>query len=336
MNTKCRKIAVLGDGGWGTTLSVLLAKKGLYVNLWSAFSGNVDIMKSKRENVKFLPGINLPDNIAITDDIEFAIADANVAVVAIPSKFLRKTIASLRNSGLQSKILISVVKGIEGQSFKRPSEIIQDELGDVEIGVLSGPTIACEIARGLPASCVLSSRNRGLAKTVQEIFMTDRFRVYTSEDMVGVELAGALKNIMAIASGISDGLGLGANAKAALFTRGLVEMKKLGVYMGADPETFNGLSGMGDLVATCTSCFSRNRGLGEEIAKGKELAEILKKMEMVAEGVETARSVNALSNKIGIDMPITEQVCKVLFDGKNPDTAVSDLMMRDSKPECNS
>jgi glycerol-3-phosphate dehydrogenase (NAD(P)+) len=336
MNTKCDKIAVIGDGGWGTTLSVLLAKKGLSVNLWGAFPGNVDIMKSKRENVKFLPGIDLPNNIAITDDIKLAIADVDVAVLAIPSKFLRKTIVNLKNSGLQSKILISVVKGIECESFKRPSEIIQDELGDVEIGVLSGPTIACEIARGLPASCVLSSRSRGLAKTVQEIFMTDRFRVYTSEDTLGVELAGALKNIMAIASGISDGLGFGANAKAALFTRGLVEMKRLGVYMGADPETFNGLSGMGDLVATCTSCFSRNRGLGEAIAKGRKLAEILKTMEMVAEGVETARSVYALSGKIGVDMPITEQVCKVLFDGKNPNTAVSDLMMRDSKPEYNS
>jgi glycerol-3-phosphate dehydrogenase (NAD(P)+) len=333
MNTKYRKIAVLGDGGWGTTLSVLLAKKGLSVNLWSVFSDNADIMKSRRENIKFLPGINLPDNISITDDIKFAIADSIAVVIAIPSKYLRKTISRLRGSEFQSKILISVVKGIEGQSFKRPSEIIKDELGNINIAALSGPTIAREIADDLPASCVVSSSKRDIAIAVQDMFTTERFRVYTSEDTVGVELGGALKNIIAIASGISDGLGFGANTKAALFTRGLAEMKRLGVYMGADPETFNGLSGMGDLVATCTSCYSRNRGIGEEIVKGKKLPEILKKMEMVAEGVETAKSVNDLSNEIGIEMPITEQVYKILFEEKNPHTAVADLMLRNSKPE---
>jgi glycerol-3-phosphate dehydrogenase (NAD(P)+) len=333
MYNKGQRITVLGDGGWGTTLSILLAKKGFSVMLWSAFSKNAEAIKAKNENVKFLPGFKLPDSIGITTDMKQAVSGSDVLVVAIPSQFLRSAIKTLAGLDFKSKLLVSVVKGIEKDTFKRPSEIIADELGVCGISVLSGPTIASEIAGGLPASCVVACDDQSAAIEIQSIFMTDRLRVYASKDIIGVELAGALKNIIAIASGISDGLGLGSNAKAALFTRGLVEMKRLGVFLGADSDTFNGLSGMGDLVTTCISPYSRNRGIGEDIARGSTLSEILDKMEMVAEGIETARSVYMLSNKISIEMPITEQVYKVLFEGKNPHTAVADLMMRDSKAE---
>ena len=259
--------------------------------------------------------------------------DSDAIVIAIPSQFLRNIISKFKGMRVDAKILISVVKGIENETFKRPSELIKDEIGDLDIAVLSGPTIACEIASGLPASCVIASSRKEAAKQAQELFMSDRFRVYTSTDMIGVELGGALKNIIAIAAGISDGLKLGTNAKAALFTRGLVEMKRLGVALGAKQETFNGLSGIGDLVTTCISLYSRNRRVGEEITRGKKLLEIVEKMDMVAEGIETTRSVYGLSKKMGIDMPITEQVYQVLFLEKNSHTAVSDLMLRDRKRE---
>ena len=333
MNKNMQKIAVLGDGGWGTTLSILLANKGFSVRLWSAFSENAETIKNKNENIKFLPGFTLPKSITVTTDMRQAISDTGVAIIAIPSQFLRKAIVKLKGIDLKEKVLVSVVKGIENNTFKRPSEIIRQELGALSIAVLSGPTIANEIAGGLPASCVIASKKREVAKQAQELFMSDRFRVYTSTDMTGVELGGALKNIIAIAAGISDGLNLGTNAKAALFTRGLVEMKRLGAALGSNQETFNGLSGMGDLVTTCISPYSRNRRIGEDIARGKKLSEILDKMEVVAEGIETTRSVYNLSKEIGIEMPITEQVYKVLFEGKNPHMVVVDLMNRERKTE---
>jgi len=328
-----REISVLGDGGWGTTLAILLSKKGLKVKLWSAFPDHADIIKKRHENIKFLPGIKMPSEIEITADIHRALEGTSAIAVAVPSQFLRGVISRFKDIHLDSRILVSVVKGIENVTFKRPSEIIKHEIAGAEIAVLSGPTIACEIARGLPASCVVASEKKDIAKQVQELFMSDRFRVYTSTDMTGVELGGALKNIIAIAAGIADGLKLGTNAKAALFTRGLVEMKRLGVALSAEQETFNGLSGIGDLVTTCVSPYSRNRRVGEEIARGNKLLEIMENMDMVAEGIETTRSVYGLSQKIGIDMPITEQVYQVLFKEKNPHTAVSDLMLRDKKPE---
>ncbi len=330
---KIDTVCVLGDGSWGTTLAILLAKKGLKVKLWSAFSDYAKILKATHENKKFLPGVIIPDEVKITSDIRAAIDDSAAIIIAIPSQFLRNVISKLKGKCIDAKILISVVKGIENETFERPSELIKDEIGDLDIAVLSGPTIACEIASGLPASCVVASARKEAAKRAQELFMSDRFRVYTSTDMIGVELGGALKNIIAIAAGISDGLKLGTNAKAALFTRGLVEMKRLGAALGAEQETFNGLSGIGDLVTTCISLYSRNRRVGEEISRGKKLSEIIENMDMVAEGIETTRSVYGLSKKVGIDMPITEQVYQVLFLEKNPHTAVSDLMLRDRKRE---
>jgi len=327
-----KRISILGDGGWGTTLAVLLSKKGLSIKLWSAFSDYADILKQKRENVKFLPGIKISKEIDITADIVRAL-DSDVVVLAVPSQFLRGVITRITGSSFNPRIIVSVVKGIENTTFNRPSEIIKQDLGYDNIAVLSGPTIAHEIANGLPASCVVASEKIDIARQAQEIFMSERFRVYTSTDVIGVELGGALKNIIAIAAGISDGLKLGTNAKAALFTRGLVEMKRLGRALGAEQETFNGLSGIGDLVTTCVSLYSRNRAVGEEITRGKKLSEIIENMDMIAEGIETTRSVYGLSKKMGIDMPITEQVYQVLFEEKNPHTAVSDLMLRDKKPE---
>ncbi|NQT95910.1 MAG: NAD(P)-dependent glycerol-3-phosphate dehydrogenase, partial [Candidatus Omnitrophica bacterium] len=254
-----RKISILGDGGWGTTLSLLLSKKGFSVALWSAFADYVKLLRKTRENKKFLPGFTIPDSILITNNAEAAIEGSEAVILAAPSKYLRSVAQKIKGIDLSKQIVISVVKGIEADTFKRPSEIITDELGFLNIAVLSGPTIANEVAEGLPASSVAASSNEQTAGQVQEIFMTERFRVYTSPDTIGVELGGALKNIIAIAAGISDGLGFGTNAKAALFTRGLVEISRIGVALGAKQETFSGLSGMGDLVTTCVSLYSRNR-----------------------------------------------------------------------------
>ncbi len=327
------KISIIGDGGWGTTLAILLSKKRFPVSLWSAFPGYADILNKQRMNQKFLPGVKIPESLDITADLESALSKARAVIIAVPSQFLSNVISRAKDIVPKNAIIISVVKGIEAKTFKRPSEIIQETMKPADIAVLSGPTIAHEIANGLPASCVIASKKSDIAKRAQELFMSERFRVYTSGDVIGVELGGALKNIIAIAAGISDGLNLGTNAKAALFTRGLVEMKRLGITLGADEATFNGLSGMGDLVTTCISPFSRNRKVGQEITKGKKLSEILDNTEMVAEGVETTRSVYGLSKNLGIEMPITEQVYHVLFREKNPHTAVSDLMLRDKKAE---
>jgi len=334
MERAISNITVLGDGGWGTALSMLLLKNGHSIRLWSAFPDYADILKKTRENTKFLPGFKLPVGIHVLSDIKEAVFDSDVIVLAIPSNFLRDILKKLKKASLSPKVLlVSVVKGFENVTFKRPSEIISDELGVQDAAVLSGPTIAHEVALGLPASAVTAAKSLPMAENVQSVFMSEAFRVYTSSDIAGVELGGALKNIIAIAAGISDGLRLGANAKAALFTRGLVEIKKFGMALGADQETFNGLSGIGDLVTTCISPLSRNRSLGERIASGSKPSDILTKMEMVAEGVETAKSVYMLSKKIGIEMPITEQIYKVLFENKNPRDAVRRLMTRNRKQE---
>jgi len=327
------KISVLGDGGWGTALSLLLSKKGYNVTLWGAFPDYISELRKSRENKKFLPGFTIPDSMVITANAEEALDGAVLAVIAIPSKYLRQTLQKIKEVEIGSTVLASVVKGVEKETFKRPSEIIKEELGSVRIAVLSGPTIANEVAEGLPASSVVASDSEETATLTQEIFMSEAFRVYTGEDVVGVELGGALKNIIAIAAGISDGLGFGSNAKAALFTRGLVEMARIGTALGARLETFSGLSGMGDLVTTCISLYSRNRYVGESIAQGKKLTDILNGMEMVAEGVETTQSVFHLAKQIGVDAPITDQVYKVLFEDKNPLEAVNDLMTRNKKAE---
>ena len=328
------KITILGDGGWGTTLARLLALKGYKVRLWGAFKKNIQAIVKARVNQKFLPGIKLPDTIRLTWDLPLAVQEAGLIVLAIPSPYLRKVLKRLKHLDISSAKFLTVIKGIETKTLMRISQVIRQELKKgIGLAVLSGPTIALEVAKGIPTTAVISSPDKKLAQSLQHIFMTERFRIYTNPDMIGVELGGSLKNIIAIACGICDGLGFGANTKAALLTRGLVEISRLGAAMGAQKDTFSGLSGLGDLVTTCISPYSRNRYLGEQIGKGKRLKKILSETEMVAEGVTTAKSAYQLSKKYKISMPITEQVYLVLYKNKIPLKAVNDLMTRERKEE---
>ncbi len=330
---KIKNISVIGDGGWGTTLAILLSKKGYNVALWSAFPDYVKILRVKRVNTKFLPGIRIPSSINITSSLDDAIDNKELVVLAVPSQYMRSIVSRLTVHRKTDKIFVSVTKGIENKTLLRMSELIHELLGDVRFCVLSGPTIAHEVAQGIPATIVASSQILSLAKEVQAVFMTDRFRVYTNNDVAGVELGGSLKNIIAIAAGISDALSFGTNAKAALLTRGLVEMARLGRALGARGETFYGLSGLGDLATTCISPFSRNRQFGEAIGKGKALKDALKMSEMVVEGVATTESAHELSKKCRVEMPITAEIYKVLYEKKDPRIAVHDLMTRSPKRE---
>lgn len=324
----------MGDGGWGTALAILLAKKGYPVGLWGFFPDYLEIIKRKRENVKFLPGIKIPSSVKIIKDIKMVLDISQFVLVAIPSKYLRRVLEGLSFFDFRNKIILSAVKGIEIDTYLRPSEVIQDIFGkELKMAVLSGPSIAQEVARGIPTAVVIASSDLNSARKLQRIFSTETFRVYIHSDMIGVELGGALKNIIAIACGISDGLGFGTNTKSALLNRGLVEIIRLGVALGARAETFWGLSGMGDLVTTCFSSYSRNRRVGEEVGRGKKIEEILEKMEMVAEGVLTTRAVYELAKRYKIEMPITEQVYKVLYKNKSPLQAVKELMTRKLKAE---
>lgn len=328
------KICVLGAGGWGTTLAVLLHKKGHQVRLWEVFPDYAGILKETRENVKFLPGIKIPEEILVTADFGEALNKAEIAVMAVPSFAVRDVSRMIvRENSRKNIFLVCASKGLELLTNKRLSQVIQEELRKVELAVLSGPSHAEEVSREIPTSVVVASRSSDCAETIQKVFMTERFRVYTSSDLIGVELGGALKNIVAVAAGISDGLGYGDNTKAALLTRGIVEIRKLGVALGADLATFSGLSGMGDLIATCISPYSRNRRLGEEIGKGKTLGQALAETEMVVEGVNTSRAADELSRRLNIEMPITGEIKRVLFERKSPLQAVKDLMTRKAKPE---
>ncbi len=327
------KIAVLGDGGWGTAVAMLLNSKKYRVYLWSAFPDYAELLNKNRENTKFLPSFKIPSEIVISADLAEVVKDAKLIVLAIPSHIMRKVIAPLKGFDLSQSIILSLSKGIENEKLMRMSEVINEEIKPRNLAVLSGPSHAEEVARNLPTTVVVSSPSQKIAVEVQTIFMTERFRVYTNPDIVGVELGGALKNIIAIAAGISDGLGFGANTKAAILVRGMTEMVRLGVNLGAKASTFNGLSGMGDLIATCTSPYSRNKRVGELLAKGKKLEQLLSETETVAEGIETARSVHNLAQKQKIEMPITQEIYSILYEGKEPLSVVRDLMARKAKPE---
>ncbi len=327
-------IAVLGDGGWGTTLAVLLSRKGYRLTLWSAFSDYAAHLDRKRVNTRFLPGVKIPRGIVITSSLKDALRNKQIVILAVPSEHLRKVLKKIRKLDYPRDVLyVSVSKGIEVGTLKRMSQVIHEELGAVKLAVLSGPTIAHEVARGIPTTAVITSSDEHIRKYLQSVFMTDRFRIYTNYDVIGVELGGSLKNIIAIACGISDGLGFGTNAKAAILSRGLAEIARLGSVMGANSATFSGISGLGDLVTTCISTHSRNRYVGEQIGKGKTVNEVLKGFKMVAEGVPTAKSAYALSIRYKIDMPITQEVYRVLYKNKPPLKAVKDLMTREGKEE---
>ncbi|MFH0917788.1 MAG: NAD(P)H-dependent glycerol-3-phosphate dehydrogenase [Candidatus Omnitrophota bacterium] len=327
------RIAILGDGGWGTTLARLLSGQGYAVTLWGVFAGYTKTMAKTRYNPKFLPGIKIPSEIEITSNIKSAVSDKEIVVLAIPSQYTRLTLRKIVGSFAKKTIFLSVTKGIEVGSAKRISEIIRAELGQVRLAVLSGPTIASEVAKEVPTAAVVASANKQIRKTIQAVFSTKRFRLYTNPDVVGVELGGSLKNVIAIACGVSDGLGFGTNTKAAILTRGLAEISRLGKAMGAKSTTFSGISGLGDLVTTCISKQSRNRSVGELIGKGRQLKEIYRHMQMVAEGVPTAKSAYALSLKYKIEMPIIKEVYLLLYKKKSPAQAVNDLMTRKSKQE---
>lgn len=328
------KITILGSGGMATACAIVLAEHpGLDVSIFARNAEFASDMAASRVNQRLLPGVQIPQSVVITADISQAVAGADVLVAAVPTAFLRQALTDLAKSLPANVPVLSVVKGLENDTFARPTQIITSVLGQRPVAALGGPCHAEEAARRMPASVVIASQDASFAETAQKLFATDRFRVYTNRDLLGVELAGALKNVIAIAAGICEGLGYGDNAKSALMTRGLAEMTRFGVALGADPQTFFGLAGLGDLITTCASRHGRNRAVGERLGRGESLAEILASMTAVAEGVSTARSVHDLAQQKGIDMPITREVFAVLFESKSPAAATESLMQRPPRGE---
>jgi len=329
-------IGVVGAGGWGTTLAKVLAEKGEQVVLWCHGADSFRQIADKRENQTYLPGIALPPNIEVTQSLDEAVESKFLVICAVPSHAVRQVFTKSAAKIEPETMLLCGTKGIEEGSLKTMGELLFEILGPerkTRQAFLSGPTFAIEVARRLPAAVTVAAYDEGVAKTIQEIFSTQNFRVYTSPDIVGVQMGGVVKNVIAIAAGISDGLSLGQNARAALITRGLAEMTRLAVRMGADPMTLAGLPGLGDLILTCTGDLSRNRTVGLQIASGKSLQEITASTRTVAEGVRNTRSLHSLAARLRIEMPIVEQMYQVLYAGKKPGAAVRDLMQRSLKPE---
>lgn len=328
------RFGILGDGAWGTCVAMLLAQRPEHqVTLWSARADNARELREKRENTRLLPGVKIPEAIQLTANIEDAVARADYLIAAIPTVYLRSTLQRVTASIPADRPIVSLAKGLEVDTFLRPTEILRELLGQRPLAVLSGPSHAEEVSSGKPTTVVAASTDSDLTRSVQQQFGSERFRVYTNDDIIGVELAGALKNVIGIAAGICDGLGFGDNAKAALLTRGLVEMARFGVALGAEQHTFYGLAGLGDLITTCVSPHGRNRMVGTRLGRGEKLPEILASMNMVAEGVYTTRSVHERAQRMGIEMPITAEVFRVLCESKDPLRAVSDLMLREPKGE---
>jgi len=328
------RAAIIGDGGMGTLSAVLLASSGIGVRMWSAFEEHVADMQRAGTNARFLPGVPLPENLLLSTDAAEVTEEADLVVLAVPSRYLRAVLEQVAGALPEESLYCSVVKGIETESLLRPTQVLELVAGPRRTVVLSGPCLAREVAAQLPAAVVVASADSGDAGRVRRAYATDWFRVYTSDDLVGVELGGALKNVIAIAAGICHGLELGTNAVAALVTRGLVEMTRLGTALGARPETFAGLAGLGDLVTTCLSPLSRNHRVGEAIGRGRSLDDILAELDRAEpEGVRTTWSALALAEREGVDMPITREVYEVLFKGKPAPDAVADLMQREMKAE---
>ena len=327
------KACVIGAGSWGTAMAVHLARLGKDVTVWNKFEDEIEKIKRTGENEKYLPGIKIPENVSFTTDMSMATKDAELIVFALPSPLVRVVAKELAKCVSSGQIIVNLSKGLEKVSLKRLSEVLSEEIPQGKIVVMSGPSHAEEVSRELPTTNVVASTDKDAAAYVQSFVMNENFRLYTSDDVVGVELGGALKNVIALCAGMSDGLGYGDNTKAALMTRGLEEIKRLGVAMGAESETFLGLSGMGDLIVTCTSMHSRNRRAGILLGKGKALDDVLKEVGMVVEGVNTAEAAYELSKKYDTSMPIVEEANRILFEGKNPKEAVNDLMTREKKAE---
>ena len=326
------RVAVLGDGAWGTALSMVLVERGAAVVQWSWSEQRALELQTSRMNRKYLPGFKMPERVTVTHEAG-QLQHADLIVSAVPSRYLADVLGKLKGSIPRGRPVVSATKGLEFPSHRRATEIVRDVLGARPIAVVSGPSHAEEVIEHLPTAVVAASTDAGLALRVQDLLTTDRFRVYTSPDPIGVELGGALKNVLAIAGGMVDGLQLGDNAKAALLTRGQAEMARLGVALGGQRETFNGLSGIGDLVVSCISRHGRNRLVGERIGRGEKLEQILKDIPGVPEGVLTCKAVVELAGEVGVEMPISSEIQSVLFEGKDPRRAVADLMLRQQKDE---
>lgn len=322
---------VIGNGGWGTALAMTLATNGNNVTVWGPFEEEIETIRSAQENSVYLPGVSLPDSLRWTSDPSAA-ADAELIVLVTPSRFVRSSLETFKPHLRADALIVSATKGLDENTHQRISQIAADVLGR-DIAALSGPSHAEEVARGVPTAVTVAGPDLPTLEKIQAAFMGPAFRVYTSDDLIGVELGGTLKNIIAVAAGILDGIGLGDNSKAALMTRGLAEIARLGTALGAKPETFSGLSGIGDLIVTCASRHSRNRSVGERLGKGESLDDIMGSMKQVAEGVWNAKAARDLAAKHGIEMPITEEVCAIVEDGKDPRQALHDLMSRDPKAE---
>ena len=327
------KICVLGAGSWGIALTNLLARNGHEMTVWSIDPEEVSMLKSFSEHRTKLPGVILPGTVEFLTDMETALKDKDMVVMAVPSPFIRSTARAAAPFIPENEIIVNVAKGIEENTLLRLSEVIKEEIPTAQVAVLSGPSHAEEVGKLMPTTVVVGADNKGLAKKVQDTFMADTFRVYTSPDVVGIELGGALKNVIALAAGIADGLGCGDNTKAALITRGIHEMTALGVAMGGKPETFSGLSGTGDLIVTCASQHSRNRKAGYLMGQGKTYQEAMDEVKMVVEGVYSAKAALELSLKYDIEMPIVEHVNRILFEDYPAKDALHDLLTRDRKKE---
>ena len=327
------KIAILGSGSFGVALARLLAKKDNEVYLWSYFEEEAKMLREEREHKDKLPNVKIPDSVVCTSDVKLALEGAKMVVMVVPSHVIRATSKTIVDYIKKDTIIVCCSKGIEQGTDMLLTEVIKEEIPQCRVGVLSGPTHAEEVAKDIPTAIVATSENMEVAKEIQNTFMTEDFRVYTNTDVIGVELGGALKNIIALCAGIVDGLNLGDNTKAALMTRGMAEIVRLGVAMGAKKETFLGLTGIGDLIVTCTSMHSRNRRAGILIGQGKTKDEAVKEVKMVVEGITTSKGAHELAQKLKISMPITEKAYSVLFNGEDPKTAVYELMNRDKKSE---
>lgn len=327
------RISVLGAGSWGTALAVLLCNNGHEVTLWSIDQREVAMIDEKREQVEKLPGVQIPDRIAVSNDLESSMAGRELLVLAVPSIYVRSTARMMQPYAEEGQMIVNVAKGIEEETLMNMTDVIEDEIPNARVAVLSGPSHAEEVGRGIPTTVVVGAKDKETAEYVQDAFMNAKFRVYTSPDMVGIELGAALKNVIALAAGIVDGLGYGDNTKAALITRGIAEITRLGMAMGGRAETFGGLSGIGDLIVTCTSTHSRNHNAGYLIGQGRSYQEAMNEVKMVVEGVYSAKAALRLAQKYGVEVPITEQVNRVLFDGVPAGEAVLSLLVRDKKSE---
>jgi len=338
MSSRDVKIAIIGTGSWGTALAVLLSKKWCSVSLWGHNPEHVAEISKQKENHKYLPSVQLPDNIEISSDIETCVKQSKVIVMVVPSHGFRSVFSSLVPYVTADMKIISAVKGIENETLLTMTQVMQELLKErdkdkVEVGVLSGPSFAKEVASGVPTAVTIGFANLESAREMQGVFGSEVFRVYASQDVIGLEISASFKNIIAIAAGVCEGLGYGLNTRAALITRGLAEMKRLGIALGAEPDTFSGLSGLGDLVLTCTGDLSRNRTVGLKLGEGKKLQQITSEMNMVAEGIKTTRSIFDLTRQLGVELPILEQVYKIIYMDKSCSDAVRDLLARGLKAE---